>query len=403
MKILFLSLIDFDSLNTRGIYTDLLREFIRKNHEVFAISPVEKRKNEETHIIDDNGCKILKLKIGNIQKTNLIEKGISTIMIESVFIKGIKKYFNNECFDLVLYATPPVTFQKVVEFVKKRDGAKSYLLLKDIWPQGVVDMQALTTNGIKGLIYRYFRFKEEQMYSISDYIGCMSQANIDYLLEHNPNISPSIVEICPNSIEPSEVEKNKEEIRKIKNLYEIPLNKIVFIYGGNLGKPQGVDFIIECLRSNKENEKIYFLIVGSGTEFNKLKRFFHHEKPMNAKLLKTIPKDDYEILVNSCDVGLIFLDRRFTIPNFPSRILSYMQASMPVLAATDVNTDIGKVLEEGKFGYWCESGDIDEFNNRVQELCNSDLRKQMGFNARQYLEKNYNVKDCYETIIKHFV
>ena len=60
------------------------------------------------------------------------------------------------------------------------------------------------------------------------------------------------------------------------------------------------------------------------------------------------------VLANSCDVGLIFLDKRFTIPNFPSRLLSYMQASMPVLAATDVNTDIGKVIEEGESDIGCE-------------------------------------------------
>ncbi len=402
MKILFLSLIDFDSLNSRGIYTDLLREFTKNKHEVYAISPVEKRKNIETHIINERGCKILKLKIGNIQKTNLLEKGISTIMIEKIFIRGIKKYFKNEHFDLVLYATPPVTFQKVVEFIKKRDGAKAYLLLKDIWPQGAVDMQALTVNGIKGLIYRYFRYKEKQMYNISDYIGCMSKANLNYLLKHNPNISPNIVEVCPNSIEPVIVEKNKEEIISIRNQYNIPLNRTVFIYGGNLGKPQGVDFIIECLKANKYDKKIYFVIVGSGTEFNKLKKYFEHDKPANAKLLNAIPKDDYETLVKACDVGLIFLDNRFTIPNFPSRILSYMHASIPVLAATDVNTDIGKVIEEGNFGYWCESGDLNEFNKRVQQLCNPDLRKRMGTNAREYLEKNYNVKDCYKIIMKHF-
>jgi len=37
---------------------------------------------------------------------------------------------------------------------------------------------------------------------------------------------------------------------------------------------------------------------------------------------------------------MIFLDYRFQIPNFPSRLLSYMAAGMPVIVATDPNTDM---------------------------------------------------------------
>ncbi|MFY9593908.1 MAG: hypothetical protein WAQ88_06270, partial [Caldicoprobacterales bacterium] len=80
----------------------------------------------------------------------------------------------------------------------------------------------------------------------------------------------------------------------------------------------------------------------------------------------------------------------------------YMQASMPVLAATDINTDIGKVIEEGKFGLWCESRYVNDFNEKLNQLCNDDLRKQMGANARKYLEENYTVKHSYEIIMKHF-
>ena len=119
---------------------------------------------------------------------------------------------------------------------------------------------------------------------------------------------------------------------------------------GNLGRPQGIDFLIDCLKANENNDKIYFVIAGSGTEFIKLKTYFDSMKPTNFQLLQQLSKKDYEALVNSCDVGLILLDKRFTIPNFPSRLLSYMQAAIPVLSATDINTDIGKVIETGALG-----------------------------------------------------
>ncbi|MFA6808857.1 MAG: glycosyltransferase family 4 protein [Eubacteriales bacterium] len=402
MNILFLTLLDFSTIDESGIYTDLMREFVKDNHKVHIISPIEKRKQEPTRLIDNKNYKILKLQIGNIQKTNIIEKGIATLSLETKFKRGIKNFFSDVKFDLVIYSTPPITLQKAVGYVKKKDSAKTYLLLKDIFPQNAVDLGMMKKTGIKGVLYRYFRDKEKRLYKSSDYIGCMSQANVDFILQHNPEISPDLVEVCPNSIEPLAIKDDYKTIVEIKEKYNIPLEKTVFIYGGNLGKPQGIDFLIECLKSNKDNEEVYFIIVGSGTEFNKLKFFFDKEKLNNAQLFSQLPKNDYEMLANSCDVGLIFLDKRFTIPNFPSRVLSYMQASMPVLAATDVNTDLGEVIKKGEFGYWCESSDVREFNYKLKKLCDAKLRKQMGTKSRKYLEENYTAKRSYKIIMKHF-
>ncbi|GAA0478672.1 glycosyltransferase family 4 protein [Alkalibacterium indicireducens] len=402
MKVLFLTLLDFSTIDENGIYTDLMREFVKDGHDLYIISPTEKRKNEPTKLIDNSKVKILKLQIGNTQKTNLIEKGISTLTLESKFKSGIKKYFDDVKFDLVLYSTPPITLQKAVGFVKQRDQAKTYLLLKDIFPKNAVDLGILKTSGIKSLIYKSFRNKEERLYKISDYIGCMSNANVEFILKYNPSIPKEAVEICPNSIDPIDISISEHEKFKIREKYDIPTDKTVFVYGGNLGKPQGINFLIDCIRANENNKQSYFLIVGSGTEFGKLESFFNEEKPNNAKLLSQLPKNDYEVLANSCDIGLIFLDKRFTIPNFPSRLLSYMQASMPVLATTDINTDIGEVIENGKFGYWCESGKQEDFNQLVNKLCDRELRVGLGRNARAYLENHYTSKHSYEIIMSHF-
>ncbi|WP_107942060.1 glycosyltransferase family 4 protein [Metasolibacillus fluoroglycofenilyticus] len=402
MNILFLTLLDFDSIEEKSIYTDVMREFIKNQHNVYIVSPTEKRQQRSTKIIKNNRCTILKLQIGNMQRTNIIEKGISMLTLESKFKKGIKDHFSNVKFDLVIYSTPPITLQKAVNYVKIRDQAKTYLLLKDIFPQNALDLGMLKTSGGKGLLYKYFRAKEEKLYAVSDYIGCMSPANVNFVLKHNPTIPSEKVEVCPNSIEPLPIDQNKKAKEKIKKKYNIPLNKTVFIYGGNLGKPQGIDFLIECLKANKDNDDVYFVIAGSGTEFAKLETSFNGEKITNAQLFSQLPKEDYELLVNSCDVGLIFLDNRFTIPNFPSRLLSYMQASMPVLAATDISTDVGQIIQQGEFGLWCESGGVEQFNDKVQQLCDYELRKKMGNNARVYLENHYSAKHSYDIIMSHF-
>ena len=58
-----------------------------------------------------------------------------TIMIEYQYLIAIKKHFKNVKFDMVMYSTPPITFNKIIKYFKTRQNSKTYLILKDIFPQ----------------------------------------------------------------------------------------------------------------------------------------------------------------------------------------------------------------------------------------------------------------------------
>lgn len=400
MNILFLTIGFPEDAKNRNIYTDLMKEMQEKGNNVYVVTARERRYNKDTELSVENGLNVLRVRTGNLQKTNFIEKGITTILIENQFIKAIRHHFSKVKFDLVMYSTPPITFGKVIKYIKERDNAISYLLLKDIFPQNAVDLGLLSKSSP---IYKFFRRKEIILYKMSDYIGCMSQANVNYVLNHNEFVDKTKVEICPNSIKPLDFHLSKEEKQKLREKYNIPSNAVTFIYGGNLGKPQGIEFLMEVINGNKNRNDIFFLIVGSGTEYNKLKIFIDDSKFANVSLYPSLPKEDYDKLVQACDVGMIFLDNKFTIPNFPSRLLTYMEFSMPVIAATDINTDIGSVIEGGSFGCWCESGNLKDFNEKIDLLCgDKSLLEEMGKNSRKYLEEKYTVSKAYETIMSHF-
>lgn len=388
MNILFLTVSRLNDINERNIYTDLLREMIKRGNEVYIASPTERRFGKKTHLIKSDHCQILKIRTLNIQKTNVVEKGIGTLLLERQFGKAIIKYWDDVHFDLVLYSTPPITFNKVIEDIKIRDGARSYLMLKDIFPQNAVDLGMMNAGG---LLHRMFRRKEERLYEISDKIGCMSPANCDYVCKHNPSVNRDKVCLCPNAIEPIKLPQVTAEEREVllKSLV-IPTDKRLFIYGGNLGKPQGLDFLLKVVEANEKNKDSFIIVIGNGTEYGRIKHWFDLHLPKNAILLESLPKADYDKLVRVCDVGLIFLDPRFTIPNFPSRLLSYLENSMPVLLATDTNTDMGRIAEKEGFGLWCENGDITAFMTNMTSL-KDNIIEEMGKRGNAYLKKNYTV------------
>lgn len=397
MNLLFIT-IAYPRPGLRNIYVDLMREFERKGHHVYIACTTQSVVGQETYFSIEDGMTILRIKTTNlIGQSSLIKKGLSMLSLEGAFVKAIKAHFNDIKFDLVIYSTPPITLTKSIRYVKKRDGALTYLLLKDIFPQNAVDIGLIKKRGI---IHRYFRIKEEKLYSISDKIGCMSQANVDFVLKNNPQISPEKVEICPNSIYPDGIKLVDKEATRTKN--NLPVDKTIFLYGGSLARPQGVEFILRCLKINLNIQDRHFLICGSGTEYGKIEEFVIKNKPCNVTLMDRLPTEEYNSLVSACDVGLIFLDYRFTIPNFPSRLLSYMEYAMPVIAATDVNTDIKDLIVENGLGYWCESRDEKEFKKLADKMCGApESLPVMGCNARRYLEDNFTVADSCKTILRH--
>lgn len=396
MRLLFLTLSDIDNISDHGIYTDLLREFRDRGDDVYIVCPSQRRRGRPTELIAKDGVTILRVRTGNITKTNVIEKAVSTILIQYQFISAIRRYFGEIAFDLVLYPTPPVTFERVVDYIKRRDGCMSYLLLKDIFPQNAVDLGMIRRDS---LVWRYFRRKEKRLYALSDHIGCMSPANARYLLAHNPEIPKARVEVCPNSIQPKPVSDRAKNRVWTEDMYGIPPNSMLLVFGGNLGKPQGLDFLLDILDSSKGRDDVFFLIVGSGTEYSRIEAYLEEGQHRNAKLMRTLPKDKYDELLAVCDVGLILLDPRFTIPNFPSRLTAYMEAGLPIIAATDVNTDVKDVLCESGSGMWIQNGDLDGFMTAIDRLSrDSKLRYEMGRRGRAYLEEHYTVSKAYDII-----
>lgn len=396
MNILFLTLVYIDSIEDRGIYHDLMRKFRDEGHQVTIVCPVERRNKQPTKIYSKDKVTFLHIRTLNVQKTNFIEKGLSTLSFEQLFLRSIKKYLNHSQFDLVIYSTPPITFTSIIHYIKKKCGAKSYLLLKDIFPQNALDLNIISK---KNPFYHYFRNKEKKLYQYSDFIGCMSPANVRYVLDYNHEVPEYKVHVNPNSIEPKPFRPlSEEEKNKIRSRYSLPTDQKIFIYGGNLGIPQGIDFLMEVIE-HCNNKNAYFLIVGSGTEYLKIKEWFSNKKPENAKLISSIPKNDFDFLLSACDVGLIFLHRNFTIPNFPSRLLSYLEYGKPVLCATDSHTDIGTIVQENCCGYSVLSGDTQGFLDNVDELCQNDL-SEMQNNALKLVNEKYHVNISYNKILE---
>jgi len=399
MVIFFLTLAYPIDIKQRNLYTDLMDELASRGHDVTVFIP---RKKVMKGKIESRGAiHIESVNTGKIAKTAVFKKAVNTLLIESRYISAIKRVISKKNPDLLIYSTPPITFLGAVVYTKSHTNCQTYLLLKDIFPANACDLGLIKYGSP---IWMYFRCIEKRLYNVSDRIGCMSQANVKYLLTHNKDINEKKVEICSNSIYPTENTNIPVPNLLLLKEYKIPQAPFKMIYGGNLGRSQCVPFIIDVLEEARRSQRddLFFVIIGDGTDYGLLRHYISKTNNPYVCLLNKLPRNEYLKLLASMDAGLVFLDNRFTIPNVPSRILEYMDFSLPILAATDEVTDIREMLEGERCGLWSRSGDVGAFFFNIDMLRrNSKERLAKGMRGREVLVNRFSVHASANIILKN--
>lgn len=380
------------------IYTDLAEALQYAGHEITVAVSEQSKNLNQTQMKKERGFDVLRVVTGNYYDVSLIEKGVTTLRIPTLMKKGITQYLSDRKFDFILYEAPPVTNASLVSWAKKKFKCSSYLMLKDIFPQNAVDIGIMKKSS---LIFKFFEHKEKKLYESADIIGCMSEANKQYISNHNPQLDANKIELFPNT---KKITDDIETVQlEMRHKYSIHEDACVFLFGGNMGKPQYVDLLSQAIIDCKDDANIFFLFVGRGTDRYKLEETIKNEEINNAIVIENLPRNEYEQITKESDVGLIILDPRFTIPNYPSRILSYMEYAKPVIAATDKSTDLKDLIEKSKCGEWVWSGDKDKFVETIRSMSKSSLVKEMGSSGRKYIEKNFSLKSSVDILEKHFM
>jgi glycosyltransferase involved in cell wall biosynthesis len=392
MRVLFLFLNLPDLEKDNNLYGDLALEFADRGHEVFVATLLEARNRKRTFETRQKGIRILFVRSADLFNVGFVKKGISLLALQRNFKRAIGKHWKGLEFDLVIYPTPPISFLGVIRWLRKRSRCRTYLILRDIFPQNAVDVGIIS----KGPVYGYFRAMEKGLYAASDRIGCMSPKNVEYVLGHNA-LPRDKVGLLPNWRRIRDL--SAFEGRDFRN--EMGLGRrTVAVFGGVIGIAQEIEFLLDLARLYRDSETVCFLIIGDGNRYGRVAEIVRRDGLSNVVLRRKVSSDEFAALLKHCDIGLVNLNRHFTIPNYPSKVLDYFEASLPVLAATDPSTDFGQLLDDSGAGLHCLTGDLGSYACNFETLV-SDLllRIRMGSNGRKYLESHLTVDRAYRTIM----
>ena len=351
------------------------------------------KKYGELSVEDD--VTILRIKTLPHHKVNFIVRGISQLTMPYIFMSKLKKHLDSRV-DAVIVYSPPLPLAITGNMVKKKYGAKFIFNIQDIFPQNAVDLGILN----KKYMISFFRKLENWAYEKADVLAVHSDGNKELLMKGR-SFGLDKVEVLHNwvDIDTYAIPSNGNSYRKKYGLE----NKFIFLFAGVIGLSQGLDLVLDVADRLCDLENVCFLIVGDGSEKQRLVNMAEGRALENVVFKPFISKQDYASLLKEVDVGVVCLSSKNKTPVVPGKILGYMAANVPVVAFLNRESDGHKVIKDSGCGYSVFSDDLNDAVKVVRQIYDEKSKiHQYGCNGFEYAKNNFSKDVCIDRMEQIF-
>jgi glycosyltransferase involved in cell wall biosynthesis len=197
------------------------------------------------------------------------------------------------------------------------------------------------------------------------------------------------IEYIPNWAELEQVEPLPREDSKL--LKELGLvDRLVFLYAGNMGYPNDLESLIDCAEFLRDDHRFGFIFLGAGVKRKWLEKKVAAKKLKNVFLLSPRPRAEQKIFLNACDVAVVSLVKKMWGVSVPSRTYNILAAGKPILALTEEQSEVARIVEEDEIGWVVPPNDSGKLLEKIYEIYESRHNfAQMGEKARKSAVKKY--------------
>ncbi len=333
----------FPPLRTSGAVQlrDLSREFRNQGHEITVILPSSEI--EHSWLLEGiENVQVLRLRAPKTKDVNYIRRTFAEFFMPFFMRRNLNKSpLAKERWDGIVWYSPSIFHGPLVRAIKVASNCKSYLIIRDIFPQWAVDVGLMSS---RGLIYHFFNTVARYQYSVADIIGVQTPGNLNYFKKWVSGGNRQL-EVLQNWLFDSPAIKCSICLSNTKLA-----GRKIFVYAGNMGVAQGVGAFLDLAELFQERLGVGFLFVGRGSDAAKLAEDARLRRLNNVLFYDEIHPDEIPGLYAQCAVGLVALDPKHRSHNIPGKFLTYMQAGLPVLARINSGNDLVEIIKKNNVG-----------------------------------------------------
>ena len=371
---------------------ELALELVIQGHDVLVVTPDSYQnytKNKQNYSQLD-GINVYRFPSGRLKNISKILRLINEFLLPYRAWYHGKDIFKQDKFDLIIYYSPSIFWGWLVSKLKKLWNAKSYQILRDIFPQWAIDNGLLSNNSP---ITKFFHYIEKTNYRPADRIGLMSPGNLRWFEKYYKG--KAILEVLFNWTVESPAIITEQPYRKKLGIQ----NKIVFFYGGNIGHAQDMSQILQLAINLQNHSEAFIVLIGSGDEVGLVRDTIFQNKLKNILLLDPVPQKEFKNIMAEFDIGLFCLNRNHTTHNFPGKILGYLAQGMPILGSVNPGNDLKEIVEQAGNGFVSVSGNDKEFYKNAISLLDSNTRREMGKKSSLLLKDKFSIQNITKQLL----
>lgn len=338
---------------------DLSAEFARQGHEVTVI--VASPDLEQAWKVEMwQGVRVFRARTPRTKDVNYVRRTISEFLMPYAMVRQMRRSpLRQEQWDGVVWYSPTIFLAPIVKALKRKSGVKSYLIIRDIFPEWALDMGLMGP----GVPYRFFRHVANAQYAAADVIGVQTPGNLSYFRGWQAAYPSRRLEVLQNWLADPIVAQCSIDVAQTRLA-----GRKIFIYAGNMGVAQGMDILIDLAAALKQREDVGFLFVGRGSDANRIREEAKSRSLDNVLFFDEIDPDEIPGLYAQAHVGLVALDPRHKTHNIPGKFLSYMHCGLPVLAIVNLGNDMEKLVNERRVGRVCSDRSISHVADQANSL-----------------------------------
>lgn len=337
---------------------DLSREFVKQGHQV-TVMVASPGLQEAWQLETADGVQVLRLRTPTTKDVGYLRRAIGEFIMPFAMRRNLSKSpLGKEIWDGVVWYSPTIFLGPMARALKERSRCRSYLIIRDIFPEWAVDMGLMG----RGLPYRFFKAVANYQYRVADVIGVQTPGNLAYFTGDGI-ASHARLEVLHNWLADSPDRGCSIQVA------ETSLSgRKIFVYAGNMGIAQGMGVLLDLAERLHSRMDIGFIFVGRGSDSARLREEATARSLDNVLFFDEIDPDEIPGLYGQCHVGLVALDPRHRTHNIPGKFLSYMQASLPVLANINQGNDLVNIIQAAGVGRVCTDSSLDSLAQSAEEL-----------------------------------
>ncbi|WP_423141000.1 glycosyltransferase family 4 protein [Parablastomonas sp. CN1-191] len=295
--------------------------------------------------------------------------------------------------DVVISSNAPLDTQRVFQRAARKAGARFIYWLQDIYSHAIAKVVPAKFPVIGHAAAAWYRHLEARMLRASDAVVPITADFVPILTDWG--VDPARIAVAENWAPLDEIPPMPRDNAWAGANY--PAQGTRFVYSGTLGYKHNPEWLLALARHRPESSVTVF---SQGEVAGKLAA--DGADAPNLSVRDWVPFADLPAMLGGADVVIAVIEPEAGIYSVPSKILTYLAAGRPILAAMPAENLAARLIEEHEAGLVC-AGNTREFLALADRLANdAALRQGMGANGRAYAERAFAIDaiaDRFEDII----